>query len=80
MTSNPAAGKRTKAKVVGAGQPAEEGFEAIVQLVDAARGRAYAQPHGESSADGEIRGAVARQGAAAAKMHEFWWRGRKAGD
>ena len=42
MTSKPrSAGKPTKADVVRAGPPADEGFDAIVQLIDAARQRAY---------------------------------------
>jgi predicted nuclease of restriction endonuclease-like (RecB) superfamily len=42
MTSKPRnAGKAVKAKAVSATSPADEGFDAIVQLIDAARQRAY---------------------------------------
>jgi predicted nuclease of restriction endonuclease-like (RecB) superfamily len=42
MTSKPrSAGKPTKADLVRAGPPTDEGFDAIVQLIDAARQRAY---------------------------------------
>ena len=42
MTGKPgSAGKPTKAGVARANPPADEGFDAIVQLIDAARQRAY---------------------------------------
>jgi hypothetical protein len=42
MTSKPrSAGKPAKAKAVSATSPTDEGFDAIVQLIDAARQRAY---------------------------------------